>query len=423
MSGTNLAANNPAYLQLLRERMAASPVAPTDGLTPAQTRQAVTGNYGNYGTDMPTGQPYGTDVSPYANVPAPASPQAPVRTGGPRVVSPNQQAARPERRPGSPPSTPAPAVPEDQAGADPLSPRTLIYNYLREKGMPLTSANVRRALEANAANRGVIGGTGRDDAYSNAEMPVHLINDVAGTDPKTSAAPGSGTRRLPTPPVPPKLGDEQGPPRPELDQPSLPNQGMEPNNVLDIARQVLGRFSLAPQPLRNYQLEVNPSEPQARIGGPPEQPRIEGPGGGARVGGPPEVPRLPPPAAIPMPQVPAATTVPANPPVPPVAMDRALEPARQPRVTVQQVPTEQLRAPPISPQNPVIQTPGAKAVGNIGAGIAAGAARGGPRGAVVGGAKALAEEVGPPVLDALKRRAATRKPPSPRPRKKADDKE
>jgi len=314
-------------------------------------------------------------------------------------------------------------VPETQAGGDPLSPTTLIYNYLREKGMPLTSDNVRRVLEGNAQNPGMIQGTGRDDAHSNAEMPIPLINDVAGTDPKTSAAPGQ-RKPLPTPPIPPQA---QLPNQEVRNQP--PEQTGFMSNATDLGRWILGRGNPPPPPTPNYQLELrNPTQPP-QISGPPEQLRLSGPGGGAQTGAPPEVPRLPPPAAIPMPQVPAtptppaATVVPANPPVPPVAMDRALEPARQPRVTVQQMPTEQLRAPPISPQAPIEQGPVARGVGNVGAGIVSGARSGGPRGAAVGGGLAAAKEIIPPLVEQLTKRAARRKPPSPRPRKKADSEE
>jgi len=385
--------------------------------------------YGNdYGSDMPTGQPYYDTPSPYANV----TPNV-----APKVAPPPQQARnpRPEQRPSAPSPQSVPTgvggsklgqVPENQAGGDPLSPTTLIYNYLREKGMPLTSENVRRVLESNAQNPGIIPGTGRDDAYSNAEMPVHLVNDVAGVDPK--AAPGQ--RRLPMPPTPPKLGDEQGPPY-------TPPVGVSSDPILDIAKRVLGGIPPpgpnspppqwpsgppSPSPVGQPPVpQMNPPTPGAEVALPVDpmeasmqramQPRLPGPTAQLALPAPPQAPAPAQLSAPPAPQRPATI---AGPPAP-----LLLEGPKTPNVSVRQLPTPtpQMQAPPISPQAPVEQGPVARGVGNVGAGIASGYARGGPRGAVVGGAGAAAKELIPPLVEAVKRGAATRKAPRKRPTK------
>lgn len=69
-----------------------------------------------------------------------------------------------------------------------LSPTAMIQNYLSQRGYQPTGENVRRALEANARDPGVIGG---------------LRSDTAGVDP--AAGVGGGSAGLPTPPIPPTL--------------------------------------------------------------------------------------------------------------------------------------------------------------------------------------------------------------------------
>ena len=54
--------------------------------------------------------------------------------------------------------TPDPSPPGGSA-----SPTTLVLNYLKSKGIKLTGANVRSALEGNAQNPGLIAGLGNEN--------------------------------------------------------------------------------------------------------------------------------------------------------------------------------------------------------------------------------------------------------------------
>jgi len=75
----------------------------------------------------------------------------------------------------------------DRTGQDALSPTTMVLNYLKERGFQPTSENVRRALEANARDPGVIEG---------------LRSDTSATNDPVGAGGGA---RLPVPPIPPVL--------------------------------------------------------------------------------------------------------------------------------------------------------------------------------------------------------------------------
>lgn len=70
-------------------------------------------------------------------------------------------------------------------------PTTLIRNYLTQQGVPINSENVRRALEANAANPGLIGGL-----VSQEPPPMDVMGNNKGMPNRTSA--------MPVPPIPPQ---------------------------------------------------------------------------------------------------------------------------------------------------------------------------------------------------------------------------
>lgn len=78
---------------------------------------------------------------------------------------------------------------------DPRSSNSLIHGYLQSKGLPLTSENVRRALEANAQNPGMI----RNDASklynglpaTEAEDQAAMAAAAANRAPASAARPGA----------------------------------------------------------------------------------------------------------------------------------------------------------------------------------------------------------------------------------------
>ncbi len=78
---------------------------------------------------------------------------------------------------------------------DPLSPTTIIRQYLAQNKMPLTPENYRRVLEGNANNPGLIPGL-----TSNA--PTSEAQDQADMKAAASRS-GGGGQPLPTPPIPP----------------------------------------------------------------------------------------------------------------------------------------------------------------------------------------------------------------------------
>src|SRR5882672_3816750 len=100
----------------------------------------------------------------------------------------------------------------DTTGQDAMSPTTMIQNYLQARGYQPTAENVRRALEANSRDPGVITGLRSDTAATNDPTgggrggplrpgtPQNAINTSiamgdrapgTGDAPETSAAPTS----------------------------------------------------------------------------------------------------------------------------------------------------------------------------------------------------------------------------------------
>lgn len=78
--------------------------------------------------------------------------------------------------------------------SDPRSATSLIHGYLASKGLPLTGENVRRALEANAANPGTI---------SSPEGGQLINQGPPGPGAANAAVRSPGGSGIPTPPIPP----------------------------------------------------------------------------------------------------------------------------------------------------------------------------------------------------------------------------
>jgi hypothetical protein len=83
---------------------------------------------------------------------------------------------------------------------DPRSSSSLIQAYLASKGLQPTGENVRRALEANNANPGMI--------KNSASSLVNSLPSTEAEDQAAMAARGHGGSGLPTPPIPPGANRE-----------------------------------------------------------------------------------------------------------------------------------------------------------------------------------------------------------------------
>src|SRR3954453_4765479 len=89
---------------------------------------------------------------------------------------------------------------------DPRSSNSLIHGYLASKGLPLTAENVRRALEANNANPGMIKNSASSLVNS---LPSTEAEDQAAMAARAGGRAGGGSN-VPTPPVPPATGGGGG---------------------------------------------------------------------------------------------------------------------------------------------------------------------------------------------------------------------
>ena len=89
--------------------------------------------------------------------------------------------------------------PASTGTAPDASPTTMVLQYLKSRGFQPSSENVRRALEANARDPGVIPGLRSDRPATDAEdMAAMRAAGVGGA--------GGGARPLPIPPIPPSGG-------------------------------------------------------------------------------------------------------------------------------------------------------------------------------------------------------------------------
>ena len=308
---------------------------------------------------------YGTDGTAVA-VPPPPPPQQ--RRGSP-----------PARRAAEPASDPN--MLQTDVPADPLSPVTLILNYLKSRGYQPSAENIRRTVEANARDPGVLGAdpvAGLRNARASTEAEDQAAMRAAGGrgggggDGGLVREEGSwdvpGGKTSSAPPATPSTwrGPFSGPP--------------DPTNTLTTTADQAMRFAVPNIPGPEYGLTSDYTRPPLRGpwgggggGGPsPTEPPPTGPVGDAvtralegppeqlRLPGPPEVPRLPPPSALPNPGVPVPEVAPA--------------PMAAPMPGVPNVVGQSARPPSIAPGNriqgaPIIASPLQKAIPKIGLGI------------------------------------------------------
>ena len=92
---------------------------------------------------------------------------------------------------------------------DPLSPTTIIRQYLMQNKMPLTPENYRRALEGNANNPGLIPGLRNNAPTSEAQDQA----DMKAAAPRSRGS-DRGRQPLPTPPLPISADPTKFPPPP-----------------------------------------------------------------------------------------------------------------------------------------------------------------------------------------------------------------
>jgi hypothetical protein len=311
-----------------------------------------------------------------------------------------------------------------------LSPTTLILNYLKSQGTPITPENIRRAVVAN----------GRGDMLGPDPVPG-LRSDIPSTDPEAQSGGrgGGGNKRSSAKPAPAgpvdRHDDTSAPPQSpdQMQQNPVPPRAA----TMPIGEQVIsglppgwgggGGRPVAPQPgggpspnappPAGAQATIppppNPMEMamQRAIGGPPSAPALPAPPQAPMISGPPPQLALPAP-----PQAPAPAQLPAPPEVPRIAgppPQLALPPpdalpgdlgARKPNVTVEQLPSGP--APGKQVQGyPIEQTPASRIIGKSAVGAAKGVASGaraGPQGAAIGGltggGEALARELAEYIL-------------------------
>ena len=230
--------------------------------------------------------------------------------------------------------------PTDAENAE-LSPTAMIQNYLSQRGYQPTSENVRRALEANARDPGVISG---------------LRSDQAG--PNTGG--GGGGPSLPVPPVPPTL-EHTNQPTPERTsaQPTPPpGTGGDGSGLGGLILSLLAPFGM------NMGRTPPPGDPNLKVGMPPqtgapitasESLGLTGPP--AQVTGPAANPQLPaPPKQITGPPAPAEAPVAKPGEVIPqpgptsAAIDKAVEPPAtevKPRIRAKAGSSPRVRVPAV----------------------------------------------------------------------------
>lgn len=122
-------------------------------------------------------------------------------------------------------------------GDDMQSPTTMVLNYLKARGYQPTTENVRRALEANARDPGVIEGLRSGTASTEAEDQAAMAaaRGGGGGGGNTSAAPvqtapptagtggtfGTGQSPVEGGPLPPSTDSTNTPPAPSIDNATL----------------------------------------------------------------------------------------------------------------------------------------------------------------------------------------------------------
>jgi hypothetical protein len=289
--------------------------------------------------------------------------------------------------------------PDDQRGNDPLSPTTLIYNYLRQQGLPPTSENVSRALQANAANPGVIKST--DYNMPAQPMPIAMINDLPVDSPRPS---GGGTKRSSAPPSPrwdipqDDSWDLRGGVKPPPDSFSpLRNIGT-PNGGGGLLDMILGNRPPSPSPVGVPSVpQISPPPASASVALPPPPNPMEA---AMNRAVPPQLPAPSPQLALPAPPTPQRPAIAAPPEVPRIVGQSARPALPPPAPNIGQpnlgpAPGKQVQGAPIE------QTPLTRALPRAATGAASGYARGGVPGAVAGGLSGVAPELIPYIMKNL----------------------
>src|SRR4051812_24325363 len=90
-------------------------------------------------------------------------------------------------------------MPEFNTDTDPRGSNSLIRSYLASKGLQSNGENIRRALEGNAANSGLIPGLVNSTPSTEADDQAAMAAAARGR----AGAGGGNTSALPTPPLPP----------------------------------------------------------------------------------------------------------------------------------------------------------------------------------------------------------------------------
>ena len=178
-------------------------------------------------------------------------------------------------------------------GDDMQSPTTMVLNYLKARGYQPTTENVRRALEANARDPGVIEGLRSGTASTEEEDQAAMAAARGGGSRNTSAAPATPP---PTPGTGGTFGTGQSPVEPG---PLPPEPGQDTSNIgvlaalgipLAAAAGAYGANRFMNRPIPGGDVapmpDVGASVPQ--VGGPADmkllpapQAQITGPGTGA----------------------------------------------------------------------------------------------------------------------------------------------
>jgi hypothetical protein len=279
--------------------------------------------------------------------------------------------------------------------SDELSPTTIVLNYLKSKGMQPNAENIRRTIEANARDPGVLG-PNLVGYNTPAGRDIELRNPAPENSAPAQNTSAPPQRPLPTPPMPPTTdggGSPQALPTPNAGAP----QGGLPPPPMVMPPPVM------PSPVGAPSAPQLPPPPAGAAATPPSDPLVDmitraiappmGPAP-AQLPGPPQLPALPaPPPQLALPAPPTQPQIAAPPEVPRLpAPTPGLggipntapqgEPGGQVRIGNVQpktIPGNPIRGVPIEP-GPIMGPLGRSAVGGIAG------SRAGPLGAAAGAA-------------------------------------
>lgn len=327
-----------------------------------------------------------------------------VTVPGSFVPKPNSTSAQPQRRSSLPAPDPNRLSTEDPDKLDPLSPTTIVLNYLKSKGYQPTAENIRRTIEANARDPGVLG-PDMAGYMSPQGQSISLRN--AGVEDSAPASSGKRTSAFPQPvnlswanalPPPGQAGaPPSNAPLVSLFNPDLPGQPPPPPMLPGEPTPVGpgGGPLISPPPPAGVAVATPPPDPLriamdravAPSGPPPAQ--LPPPPEVRALPAPPEVPAAP---ALPAPRPMLALPAPSAPEVPQIAAPPEIP---MPNVVGQSGRPDATRiAPGKRVQGaPIESTPATRAIPRIAGGVVSGAGRGGIPGAIAGGVGAATPEV------------------------------